>query len=65
MDCPFVPFHIIAGIAKHVELQFLAGIVIDQPWEQELRILIIYNRFRGMELKSQLEPQNQKIRSSI
>jgi hypothetical protein len=33
MDCPFVPFHIIVGIARHVELQNVAGVVIDQPWE--------------------------------
>jgi hypothetical protein len=31
MDCPFVPFHIKASIAKHVELQNVAGALIDQP----------------------------------
>jgi hypothetical protein len=31
MDCPFVPFHIEASIAKHVELQNVAGALIDRP----------------------------------
>jgi hypothetical protein len=31
MDCPFVPFHIKARIAKHVELQNVAGALMDQP----------------------------------
>jgi len=31
MDCPFVPFHIRAGIARHVELQNVAGKLMDQP----------------------------------
>jgi hypothetical protein len=57
MDYPFVPFHIRACIARHVELQNVAGTVIDQPQEQDLRILIVHNRFRGMELGSQLGPQ--------
>ncbi len=35
MDCPFVPFHIRTSIAKHVELQNVVGILIDQPLEQE------------------------------
>jgi hypothetical protein len=30
MDCPFVPFHIKAGIAKHVMLQNVAGALVDQ-----------------------------------
>jgi hypothetical protein len=29
MDCPFVPFHIRGGIAKHVELQNVAGALMD------------------------------------
>jgi hypothetical protein len=31
MDCPFVPFHIRACIARHVELQNVARALIDQP----------------------------------
>jgi len=31
MDCPFVPFHIRATIARHVELQNVAKMLIDQP----------------------------------
>ncbi len=31
MDCPFVPFHIRAGIIKHVELHDLAGALMNQP----------------------------------
>jgi hypothetical protein len=31
MDCPFVPFHIRAGIARHVELQNVARTLMDQP----------------------------------
>ncbi len=30
MDCPFVPFHIKVGIARHVELHNVAGALIDQ-----------------------------------
>jgi len=30
MDCPFVPFHIRAGIARHVELQNVVGALVDQ-----------------------------------
>jgi hypothetical protein len=33
MDCPFVPFHIIIGIARHVELQNVVGTLMDQPRE--------------------------------
>jgi hypothetical protein len=33
MDCPFVPFHIIAGIFRHVELQNVARTLMDQPQE--------------------------------
>jgi hypothetical protein len=52
MDCPFVPFHIKVSIATHVELQNVVGTLIDQPQEQESRILIVHNRFRGMELEN-------------
>jgi len=31
MDCPFVPFHIIVGIARPVELQNVATTLMDQP----------------------------------
>jgi hypothetical protein len=31
MDCPFGPFHIRVGIVKHVELQNVAGALMDQP----------------------------------
>jgi hypothetical protein len=31
MDCPFVPFHITVSIARHVELQNVAGTLMDQP----------------------------------
>ncbi len=31
VDCFFVPFHIRANIARHVELQNVAGTFIDQP----------------------------------
>jgi hypothetical protein len=41
MDYPFVPFHIRAVIARHVELQNVARTLMDQPWEHELRILIV------------------------
>jgi len=37
MDCPFVPFHIKACIAKHVELQNVVRALMDQPHEHELR----------------------------
>jgi hypothetical protein len=30
MDCPFVPFHIKASIARHVELQNVVGALVDQ-----------------------------------
>jgi hypothetical protein len=30
MDCPFVPFHIRAGIARHVELQNVVKALVDQ-----------------------------------
>jgi hypothetical protein len=33
MDSLFVPFHIRAGIARHVELQNVAGTLMDQPQE--------------------------------
>jgi hypothetical protein len=56
MDCPFVPFHIRIGIAKHVELQNVAGTLMDQPQEQVLGIPVIQNKLRSMELGSQLGP---------
>jgi hypothetical protein len=31
VDCFFVPFHIKVGIARHVELQNVAGTLMDQP----------------------------------
>jgi hypothetical protein len=31
MDCPFLPFHIKVGIARHVELQSVARTLMDQP----------------------------------
>jgi len=30
MDCPFVPFHIITCITRHVELQNVAGTLMDK-----------------------------------
>jgi len=65
MDYPFVPFHIKTSIAKHVELHNVGGALMDQPQEQELGILIVQSRFRGMELGSQLGPQSRQIRPSI
>jgi hypothetical protein len=41
MDCPFVPFHIRVGIARHVELQNVATTLTDQSREQELGILVV------------------------
>jgi hypothetical protein len=58
MDCPFVPFHIKTNIVRHVELQNEARTLMDQPQEHELGISIVYNRFKGMELGSQLGPQS-------
>ncbi len=58
MDCPFVPFHIRVGVAKQVELQDVAGTLMDQPQEQESRFLIVKNKFHGMELGNQLGPQS-------
>jgi hypothetical protein len=34
MDCPFVPFHIRAGIVKHVEIQNVARTLMDQAQDQ-------------------------------
>jgi hypothetical protein len=31
MDCPFLPFHIKVGIARHMELQNVARTLMDQP----------------------------------
>ncbi len=58
MDCPFVPFHIKTSIARHVELQNATRTLMDQPQEQEPGILVVQNRLKGMELASQLGPQN-------
>jgi hypothetical protein len=33
MDCPFMPFHIKAGISRHVELQNVVGTLMYQPQE--------------------------------
>jgi len=41
MDCPFVPFHIKTSIVRHVELQNVAGVIIDQPQEQESKIHVV------------------------
>jgi hypothetical protein len=41
MDCPFVPFHIRAGIARHVKLQNVARALMDQPKEQESGIPVV------------------------
>jgi hypothetical protein len=35
MDCPFVFFHIRAGITMHVELQNVVVASMDQSWEYE------------------------------
>jgi hypothetical protein len=56
MDCPFVPFHIRACIAKHVELQNVVGTLMDQPQKLEPKILIVQNTLRGMELGNQSGP---------
>ncbi len=55
MDFPFVLFHIKVNIARHVELQNVARTLMDQSQEHESRFLIVQNRFKGMELGSQLE----------
>jgi hypothetical protein len=47
-------YHIKIGIVRHVELQNEARTLMDQPHEQESKILIIQNRFKNMELESQL-----------
>jgi hypothetical protein len=57
-DCPFVPFHIRVGIVKHVELHNLAKALMDQLQEKESGILVVQNKFRGMELGSRLGPQS-------
>ncbi len=44
MDCPFVPFHIKARIARNV-----ARTLMNQPLDQEPKILVVQNRLRGME----------------
>jgi hypothetical protein len=61
MDYPFVPFHIRLGIVRHVELQNVARTLLDQSQEQEAKILIAYNRLRGMELGNQFGLHSQQI----
>jgi len=51
-----MPFHIIACMVKHVELQNLTRVLMDQSQKHEPRILVVHNRLRGMELGSQLGP---------
>jgi hypothetical protein len=58
MDYPFVPFHIKVGIVRHLELQNVVGALMDQPQEQELGFLVVQNKFRSMELGSQLGPHS-------
>jgi hypothetical protein len=41
MDCPFVHFHIRAGIARHVELQNVVGTLMNQPQERKPKIPIV------------------------
>ncbi len=41
MDCPFVPFHIGVGIARHVELPNVARTLMDQSQDHELRIFVV------------------------
>jgi hypothetical protein len=41
MDCPFVPFHIIVGIVRHVELHNVARTLMNQSHDQELGILVV------------------------
>ncbi len=60
-----MPFHIEVCITKHVKLENVAKTLIDQPQEQESGILIVQNKFKGMELESQLGPQSRQIHSSI
>jgi hypothetical protein len=49
MDCPFVPFHIRIGIVRHVELQNVAGTLMDQTQAYEPRIYVVQNILRSME----------------
>jgi hypothetical protein len=65
MDYPFVPFHIKENILRHVELQNVAKVLMDQTQAHELKQFIVYNKLRGMELGSQLGPQSRQIHSSI
>jgi hypothetical protein len=41
MDCPFVPFHIIVSIVRHVKLHNVAGTLMDQSQDQEPRIHVV------------------------
>jgi hypothetical protein len=54
MDCPFVPFHIKAGIVRHVGFKNVEKTLMDQRKEEELGILVVQNILRSMELGSQL-----------
>jgi len=56
MDCPFVPFHIKTSIVKHVVLYNVAGTLMFQPHEHELKIHVVQNKLRGTKLGSQLGP---------
>ncbi len=46
MDCPFVSFHIRADIVKHVELQNVAETLMNQPQEEEQKILIVLEHIK-------------------
>jgi hypothetical protein len=41
MDCPFMLFHIRTCIPRHVELQNVAGALMDQTQAQEPKILVV------------------------
>ncbi len=58
MDCPFVPFHIRVSIVRHVELHNVVGTLLDQSQDQELRIHVVQNKLKGLELGGQLGPQS-------
>jgi hypothetical protein len=67
MDCPFVPFpfHIRTSKPRHVELQNVAGALMDQTQAHEPKILVVQNRLRGIELGNQLRPHSRHIHPSI
>ncbi len=58
MDCPFVPFHIRAGIARHAKLQNVARTLMDQSHDQEPGNSIVQNKLKSTKLGHQLGPQN-------